>query len=61
MDCHPTIVDEEPLHEGAQNHQEKGRFHEQEQNTLMGWKPMLYSLATLATVVLAAGAKWRPR
>ena len=29
-------------------------------NTLMGWKPMLYSMATLATVVLAAGAKWRP-
>ena len=28
--------------------------------TLMGWKPMLYSLTTLATVVLAAGAKWRP-
>ena len=29
-------------------------------NKLMGWKPMLYSMATLATVVLAAGAKWRP-
>ena len=29
-------------------------------NTLMGWKPMLFSMATLATVVLAAGAKWRP-
>lgn len=29
----------------------------------MGWKPMLYSLATLATLatlVIAAGAKWRP-
>ena len=30
------------------------------QKALMGWKPMLYSLTTLATVVLAAGAKWRP-
>ena len=28
--------------------------------TLTAWKPMLYSMATLATVVLAAGAKWRP-
>jgi hypothetical protein len=28
--------------------------------TLMGWKPMLYSLSTLATVLVAAGAKWRP-
>ena len=28
--------------------------------TLRGWTPMLYSMATLATVVLAAGAKWRP-
>ena len=28
--------------------------------TLMGWKPLLYSLTALATVVLAAGAKWRP-
>jgi hypothetical protein len=29
--------------------------------SLMGWKPLLYSLATIATVALAAGAKWRPR
>jgi hypothetical protein len=25
------------------------------------WRPMLYSTATLATVLLAAGAKWKPR
>ena len=29
-------------------------------NTLMRSRPVLYSMATLATVVLAAGAKWRP-
>ena len=28
--------------------------------TLRGWKPMLYSLATLVTLVMAVGAKWRP-
>ena len=27
---------------------------------LQGWKPLAYSLTTMATVVLAAGAKWRP-
>ena len=27
---------------------------------LMGWKPLFYSLASLATLVMAAGAKWRP-
>lgn len=25
------------------------------------WRRLLYSGATLATMVLAAGAKWRPR
>ena len=25
-----------------------------------GWHPMVYSLASLATLVMAAGAKWRP-
>jgi hypothetical protein len=29
-------------------------------NALMGWKPALYSLTILATLVLASGAKWRP-
>jgi len=28
--------------------------------TLMGWKPLMYSIASLATLVMAAGAKWRP-
>ena len=28
--------------------------------TLAGWAPLFYSLATLATMALAAGAKWRP-
>jgi hypothetical protein len=27
----------------------------------MSWRPLLYTLATLATLALAAGAKWRPR
>jgi hypothetical protein len=26
----------------------------------MGWKPAMYSVTILATLVLAAGAKWRP-
>jgi hypothetical protein len=25
------------------------------------WRTLLYSTATLATVLLAAGAKWKPR
>ena len=29
-------------------------------HALRGWKPLAYSLTTMATVVLAAGAKWRP-
>jgi hypothetical protein len=31
------------------------------QQKLMEWKPLMYSVATLATVALVAGAKWRPR
>ena len=31
------------------------------QKVTMGWRPLMYSLATLATLALAAGAKWRPR
>jgi hypothetical protein len=27
---------------------------------LQGWHPALYSLTILATLLLAAGAKWRP-
>jgi hypothetical protein len=25
------------------------------------WRPLLYTLATMASLALAAGAKWRPR
>jgi hypothetical protein len=25
------------------------------------WRPLLYTAATMATLALAAGAKWRPR
>jgi hypothetical protein len=28
--------------------------------SLDGWKPAVYSLTILATLVMAAGAKWRP-
>jgi hypothetical protein len=28
--------------------------------SLTGWKTSLYSLTILATLVMAAGAKWRP-
>jgi hypothetical protein len=28
---------------------------------LMSWRPLTYSLASFATLALAAGAKWRPR
>jgi len=30
------------------------------EKALKGWQPIFYSLATLATLVMAAGAKWRP-
>jgi hypothetical protein len=28
--------------------------------TLISWKPLLYTLATLATLALAAGARYKP-
>jgi hypothetical protein len=29
--------------------------------SLTGWAPRFHALASLATLVMAAGAKWRPR
>ena len=30
-------------------------------STLNKWRPLLYSVATLATLLLAAGAKYKPQ
>ena len=46
---------------GGRTTDRKGRQVQKIKKSLLGWKPLGYSLATMAIVALAAGAKWRPR
>ena len=34
---------------------------EKVKKTLAAWKPLFYSMAATASMLLAAGAKWRPK
>jgi hypothetical protein len=40
---------------------DKGADRMRDKLTTNHWRTLLYSAATLATVLLAAGAKWKPR
>jgi hypothetical protein len=46
---------------GSERSSKEGVPMDKVKKTLAAWKPLFYSMAATASMLLAAGAKWRPK